>query len=101
MFNFFKRKNTEPPADANQLHQEGRTLAQAGKYDAAIAKFKQSMALKPDWAYPYYDLAFTYLLMENWELALEYYHKVDALEPNGFFTAKTAIYALEGEKSGK
>jgi len=33
--------------------------------------------------------------------ALTYYLKTDELEPKGFFTSKTAIYALQGEQSGK
>ncbi len=33
--------------------------------------------------------------------ALKYYKMADSLEPKGFYTAKTAVYALEGERSGK
>jgi hypothetical protein len=55
MFNFFKRNKQQPPADAEQLHQEARALGQAGKYDAAIEKLRAAIAAKPDWAYPYYD----------------------------------------------
>ncbi len=101
MFNFFKRKQEKPPADAEQLHREARALGQAGKYDAAIEKLRAAIAAKPDWAYPYYDLAFTYFLKGDSELALTYYRQTDVMEPSGFFTAKTAIYALEGEASGK
>lgn len=101
MFNFFNRKKTEKPADAEELHREARGLGQAGKYDAAIEKLKAAILLKPQWAYPYYDLAFTYFLKGDSAQALEYYRKTDALEPRGFFTAKTAIYALEGESSGR
>ena len=101
MFNFFKRKQEKPPVDAEQLHHEARVLGQAGKYDAAIEKLRAAIAAKPDWAYPYYDLAFTYFLKGDSELALTYYRQTDAMEPRGFFTAKTAIYALEGEATGK
>jgi hypothetical protein len=32
--------------------------------------------------------------------ALEYYEKTDGLAPRGFFTAKTALWALQHEKDG-
>jgi tetratricopeptide (TPR) repeat protein len=86
---------------AKSLHEEARTLGQAGNYDAAIAKLEQAMQMQPDWAYPVYDLAFTYLLKQDFDKALTFYKKTDELEPKGFFTAKTALYTLEGEKAGK
>ena len=58
------------------------------------------MRIEPLWAYPVYDLAFTYLLMGDFDNALKYYRETDAIEPDGFFTTKTAIYTLEGEKAG-
>jgi tetratricopeptide (TPR) repeat protein len=57
--------------------------------------------MEPEWAYPVYDLAFTYLLKGDSAKALQLYHKTDKMEPKGFFTTKTAIYSLEGEKAGK
>jgi tetratricopeptide (TPR) repeat protein len=86
---------------AKSLHDESRKLGQAGNYDSCIAKLQQAMEIQPDWAYPVYDLAFTYLLKQDFDNALKFYKKTDELEPKGFFTAKTAIYALEGEKAGK
>jgi len=86
--------------NAKVLHQEARLLGQSGKYDLAIAKLNEAIKIQPDWAYPTYDLAFTYLLKGDYENALNFYKKTDALEPQGFFTSKTAVYALEGEKTG-
>lgn len=85
---------------AISLHREARELGQAGNYDLSISKLEQAIAIQPDWAYPPYDLAFTYLLKGDSENALKYYKMTDELEPKGFFTAKTALYSLEGEKSG-
>ncbi|KAA2220693.1 hypothetical protein [Chryseobacterium sediminis] len=73
---------------AEQLHQEARALGQTGKYDLSISKLQEAMKIQPTWAYPVYDLA------------LKFYKKTDELEPKGFFTTKTAIYSLEGEKLG-
>ncbi|MBW8684479.1 tetratricopeptide repeat protein [Chitinophaga rhizophila] len=86
---------------AQQLHNEARTLGQSGQYEASILKLEAAIKLAPNWAYPLYDLAFTYLLKGDSAKALDYYQQTDKLQPRGFFTAKTAIYALEGEKAGK
>ncbi len=92
-------KNVNP--DAKSLHNEARQFGQAGKYDSAIIKLQQAIQLQPDWPYPPYDLAFTYLLKGDFDKALEFYQKTDQLAPDGFFTAKTALYTLEGEKAGR
>ncbi len=93
-------KKTVQPA-AKQMHEEARALGQSGKYDEAIVKLEEAMKMEPTWAYPVYDLAFTYLLKDDSAKALAYYHQTDKLEPKGFFSVKTAIYTLEGEKAGK
>ncbi|MNJ91972.1 hypothetical protein D3C87_96270 [compost metagenome] len=85
---------------ANVLHLEAREAGQAGNYQLAIEKLVEAMSIEPLWAYPVYDLAFTYLLVGDFDNALKYYRETDALEPDGFFTTKTAIYTLEGEKAG-
>ncbi len=91
---------TEKPINerANQLHQEARFYGQQGKYDLSIQKLSEAIQIEPEWAYPYYDLAFTYLLKNEFDLSLKFYKKTDQLMPKGFFTTKTAIYTLEGEE---
>lgn len=93
-------KHTIPLA-AKALHDEARAFGQAGRYEEAIQKLEEVIRMEPGWAYPVYDLAFTYLLKGDSTQALAYYHQTDKLEPRGFFTTKTAIYSLEGEKAGK
>lgn len=85
---------------AQTLHKEARELGQAGKYDLSITKLEEAIKIQPTWAYPTYDLAYTYLLKGDFDNALKFYKKTDELEPKGFFTAKTAFYTLEGEKAG-
>ena len=92
-------QNIDPKAQA--LHQEARELGQTGKYDLSIAKLEQAIRIQPTWAYPTYDLAYTYLLKGDFDNALKFYKKTDELEPKGFFTAKTALYSLEGERTGR
>lgn len=91
-------QNIDPAA--KKLHDEARALGQEGKYDLTIAKLEQAIKIQPSWPYPSYDLAYTYLLKGDFANALKLYRKTDALAPKGFFTTKTALYALEGEQSG-
>ncbi|WP_378106291.1 tetratricopeptide repeat protein [Chryseobacterium sp. sg2396] len=93
--------NQNTNATADQLHKEARQLGQSGKYDLAITKLQEAIKIQPDWAYPTYDLAFTYLLKGDFESALKFYKRTDELAPKGFFTTKAALYTLEGEQSGK
>ena len=86
---------------AKNLHEEARVLGQSGQYDESIRKLEAAMDLDPTWAYPVYDLAFTYLLKGDSVKALQFYQKTDELQPKGFFTTKTALYTLEGEQAGK
>ncbi|WP_326984058.1 hypothetical protein VUJ46_05805 [Chryseobacterium sp. MYb264] len=94
-------RNQNIDATAKKLHNEARELGQSGKYYLSIKKLEQAIKIQPDWAYPIYDLAYTYLLKGDFENALKFYKKTNELEPKGFFTAKTALYTLEGEQSGK
>lgn len=98
---YFGKMEQSIDAKAQKLHLESRELGQAGNYEASIAKLEQAIAIQPDWAYPYYDLAFTYLLKGEFDNALQFYQKTDNLQPKGFFTTKTALYTLQGEFTGK
>lgn len=85
---------------AIEYHNEGRQYGQQGNYEKSIEFLTKASETDPHWAYPIYDIAYTYLLMGNFEKALEFYKKVDSMSPRGFFTTKTAVYTLEGEKNG-
>ena len=100
VFNWQIISNKSIPSLANQLHQEARQLGGQGKYELAIQKLMEAHSLAPDWPYPIYDLAYTYLLKKEDENALKYYELTDLKEPRGFFTAKTACWSLRKEKEG-
>ncbi len=85
---------------AQELHQQGRKAGEQGAYQEAIAFFEQAHQVDPNWPYPLYDLAYTYLLQEDYEKAYEYYKKTEQLAPDGFFTTKTALWTLDREQSG-
>lgn len=88
------------PAEAKSLHQQARVAGRSGDYKKAISLLVQASNLAPDWPYPVYDMAFTYLMIEDVENARKYYRKTVDLSPRGFFTAITAIDALDREKKG-
>jgi tetratricopeptide (TPR) repeat protein len=88
------------PTKAEELHQQGRQAGAAGDYDKALLLLAQAHEAAPDWPYPVYDAAFTYLLKGDADKAEEKYAAVDKMAPRGFFTAKTAIDCLRREKSG-
>jgi tetratricopeptide (TPR) repeat protein len=95
----FDVKSINP--EARKLNKEARKLGQADKYEEAIARLEQVVRMQPDWVAPNYDLAYGYALTGHFDEALKYYRIADKLAPKGYYTLKTAIYTLEGEKAGK
>ena len=88
------------PAEAESFHNQARQAGGAGDYKKAITLLERASNLAPAWPYPIYDMAFTCLLMEDTENARKRYRKVVALAPRGFFTAITALDALDREAKG-
>lgn len=86
---------------AKSLHSQAREFGQKGDYKNAINKLEKANEEAPNWAYPLYDLAYTYLLQDDYENALKYYQLTDKVAPNGFYTSKTALNTLEKEKKGE
>ncbi len=88
------------PAEAESLHNQARRAGGAGDLKKAIALLERASSLDPEWPYPVYDMAYTYLLMKDTENARKYYRRTVELAPRGFFTAITALDALEREAKG-
>jgi tetratricopeptide (TPR) repeat protein len=88
------------PAEAESLHKQARQAGGAGDYKKAITLLQRASSLAPAWPYPVYDMAFTYLLMKDAENARKHYRKTVELAPRGFFTALTALDALDREAKG-
>jgi tetratricopeptide (TPR) repeat protein len=88
------------PARAEELHRQARAKGESGDYASALTLLGKASELAPDWPYPPYDMAFTYLLQGDMTNALLKYRETDRLEPKGFFTAKTALWTLEREERG-
>ncbi len=85
---------------AQELHTKGREAGQSGNYAEAIAFFEQAHELDPLWPFPIYDLSYTYLLKQDYEKAIAYYKQCNQMAPEGYYTAKTALWALEKEQNG-
>ena len=89
------------PAEARALHKQGRAAGSAGDQTRALALFEQAQTLAPQWPYPSYDAAFTYLMKGDAAKALELYERVDQMAPRGFFTSKTSLQTLRRERDGR
>jgi len=94
------RSGDAVPPEAKALHEKGRAAGQAGDGAAALRYLAQAAELAPNWPYPVYDAAFTYLLQRDFKTAYAYYQRVDAMAPRGFFTAKPAVDTLAKEAAG-
>lgn len=91
---------TKVPAEAEFLHQQGRKAGGEGDYNKALTLLKRASHLAPDWPYPVYDMAYTFLLMKDIDNATKSYRRTVVLAPRGFFTAITALDTLEREQKG-
>lgn len=89
------------PAEATALHKRAREAGSRGEYEQAINLLNRACELAPQWPYPVYDRAYTYLLMNDVTSAMADYEKTVALAPRGFFTAITALDILTREEKGE
>jgi tetratricopeptide (TPR) repeat protein len=89
------------PPRAGQLHTEAREAGRRGDYARALDLLDQAWVLAPQWPYPPYDAAFTYLLLGEPGMAEELYGHVDRMAPRGYFTCKSALDTLRRERAGE
>jgi tetratricopeptide (TPR) repeat protein len=89
------------PAQAEVLHQKAQQAGEAGDYKKAIGLLEQASKLAPEWPYPVYDMAFSYLLLKDTENARKFYRKTVEMSPRGYFTAITALDTLVREEKGE
>jgi len=87
------------PKEAHALHDQGRAAGSKSDWPKAIELLEAAHKKAPEWPYPIYDLAFTYLLKGDDAKAEEHYGRVDKLAPRGFFTTKTSLDCLRRQAS--
>ena len=86
---------------AQELHDLGRQAGGSGDYQRALALFAQSRKEAPDWPYPVYDAAYTYLLQGDIKRAAHQYEEVARLAPRGFFTYMPELDCVRREQAGE
>ena len=89
------------PQRAKMLHQEAREAGGRGDYARALDLLDQAWDLAPQWPYPAYDAAFTYVLLDEPGMAEELYAQVDQMAPRGFYTCKASLDTLRRERAGE
>jgi len=89
------------PAEARRLHLEGRAAGSRGDFLRALDLLDRALDLAPQWPYPVYDAAYSYLLLGEAEMAEDLYERVDQMAPRGFFTCKTSLDTLRRERAGE
>lgn len=89
------------PPRARQLHREACEVGGQDDYARALDLLDQARNLAPQWPYPVYDAAFTYLLAGEPGMAEELYERVDQMAPRGFFTCKASLDTLRRERAGE
>ncbi|HQR42842.1 MAG TPA: tetratricopeptide repeat protein [Gemmatales bacterium] len=99
-FQYEKLGKKDIPAEAESLHKQARDASESGDYPKAITLLEKATGLAPAWPHPVYDLAVNYLQMNDTEKARKYFRKTIELAPRGFFTAITALDALDREATG-
>jgi tetratricopeptide (TPR) repeat protein len=89
------------PEAARVLLNRGQEVGAGENYQEALHLFAQAAQIAPDWAYPIYESAFTYLLMGDLERAERDYLQVERLEPRGFFTYQAELDCVRRERNGE
>jgi tetratricopeptide (TPR) repeat protein len=93
--------DNDVPPQARRFHEAGREAGGRGDYARALDLFDQAWDLAPDWPYPAYDAAFTYVLLGEPGMAEELYERVDRMAPRGYFTCKASLDTLRRERAGE
>jgi len=86
---------------AEELHELGRQAGAVGDHDRALRLFAQAHEEAPEWPYPVYDAAYTYLLKSDLVQAQREYEVVERLAPRGFFTYKSELDCVRRERAGE
>ena len=74
LFDFGKRR-------AEKLHREAQQLDDAGETEAAIATYREAIALDPDKAESHYNLGLIYKYRGDWHASFEFNRQANRLDP--------------------
>ncbi len=76
---YFERYAKASPGDANPIDSMGELCFRMGRLDCAITHYEEALALKPDFYYAYWEIAYVSALMERYDEALKW---IDAFISN-------------------
>ena len=88
------------PPEARQLLQMARQHGGAGEHAEFLNAARRAAEAAPEWPRPWYDMAYSHLQREEYDLAREYFLRVDELAPEGFLYTKSALHTLDREAAG-
>ncbi|MEG4587393.1 tetratricopeptide repeat protein [Microcoleus sp. MOSTC5] len=66
----------------NDYHNLGNSLQESGRFDEAVAAYKQAIELNPKFSWSYHSLGDVLLKLEKWEEAVAAYKKAVELNPD-------------------
>ncbi|MEG4939279.1 tetratricopeptide repeat protein [Microcoleus sp. F4-D5] len=66
----------------NNYHNLGNYLQESGRFDEAVAAYKQAIELNPDFSWSYHCLGDVLLKLEKWQEAVAAYKKAVELNPD-------------------
>ncbi len=85
---------------ALELHSQARQAGSSSDYKKALELLAQASKEAPEWPYPLYDAAFTYLLMGKPDEALENYEAVNKMALAGSLRFKQLCTLYARKKLG-
>jgi len=68
--------------NSHDYHQLGNSLQESGRFDDAVAAYKQAVELNPDFSWSHHSLGDVLLKLERWEDAVAAYKQAVELNPN-------------------
>jgi len=88
---------SDPNVDAQRHYDSAMALAEAGRFDEAVAAFKESLKIRPDDAQTNYALGMTYIKSKSYKEAVESFKKAVRNKPTwdeAHFRLGTTSYVL-------
>ena len=69
------------PANAETNNNLGTVYFRTKRYQEAVASFKEAVRIKPDYSEAHFNLALTYVALNDKKGALEQYNRLKKLNP--------------------
>ncbi|MFH1941556.1 MAG: protein kinase [bacterium] len=91
---YFHKYAAVSPGDANPFDSMGETYFVMGRFDEAIAKYEEALAIKSDFEYASWSIAYIYALKEDYPAAMEWIARFIAQAPSSVYRVQG--YAWKG-----